>query len=202
MPDSGKQGQPKRVSPSISILEHAGIPMNDPAGWLAHATSVKSKGRCGSAVLAYMDSRDADVEMFLDELDLQLKQYRVRVETIESFVYMQCVGIQLEKHFSKARANALAAFEKKTDIQTAINIAQRKRLPLLVQELSVKLDALAPGVTHTTVKESKEAHLLSKTVKGEIGNLALRRFQRAKETAMDRIVSLMSIWAKCECYAI
>lgn len=199
MPDSGKQGQPKSVSPSMSILENAGIPMNDPAGWLMNATTItKSKGRCGSTMRAYMDSRDADAEALFDKLDHQLKEYRVRVETIESFVYMQCVGIQLEKHFSKARANALAAFEKKTDIQTAINIAQRKRLPLLVQELTAKLDAIAPGVTHTTVKESKEAHLLSKTLKGEIGNLALRRFQRAKETAMDRVVSLMTTWANYE----
>ena len=148
-------------------------------------------------MLAYMDSRDADAEALFDKLDHHLKEYKVRVETIESFVYMQ-----LEKHFSKARANALAAFEKKTDIQTAINIAQRKRLPLLVQELTAKLDAIAPGVTHTTVKESKEAHLLSKTLKGEIGNLALRRFQRAKETAMDRVVSLMTTWANCKFCAI
>lgn len=176
--------------------------MNDPAGWLTQATPVKSKGRCGAAMRAYMDSRDADAAMFLDKLDLQLKQYKARVETIESFVYMQCVGIQLEKHFSKARANALAAFEKKTDIQTAINHAQRKRLPLLVQELTAKLDAIAPGVTHTTVKECKEAHLLSKTLKGEIGSLALRRFERVKETAMDRIVSLMTTWANCKCYVI
>ena len=177
--------------------------MNDPAGWLMNSSPItKSKGRCGSTMLAYMDSRDADAEALFDKLDHHLKEYKVRVETIESFVYMQCVGIQLEKHFSKARANALAAFEKKTDIQTAINIAQRKRLPLLVQELTAKLDAIAPGVTHTTVKESKEAHLLSKTLKGEIGNLALRRFQRAKETAMDRVVSLMTTWANCKFCAI
>ena len=149
-------------------------------------------------MLGYLDSRDADAEEFLSKLDLQLKDYRMRVDTIESYVYMQCVGIQLEKHFSKKRAKALAAFEKKTDIQTAINIAQRRRLPLLVQELSVKLDAVTPAVTHTTVKKSKEAHLLSKTLKGEIGDLALRRFERTKESAMDRIVSLVTMWANCK----
>jgi hypothetical protein len=69
---------------------------------------------------------------------------------------------------------------------------------LLVQELRAKLDAVVPAVTHTTVKESKEAHLLSKTLKGEIGDLAFRRFQRAKESAMERIVSLMTLWANCK----
>jgi len=92
----------------------------------------------------------------------------------------------------------LTAFEQKTDIQTAINIAQRKRLPLLVQELDAKMEAVAGGVTHTTVKESKEAHLLSKTTKGDIGDLALRRFQRTKESAMDNIVALMTLWANYE----
>ena len=172
--------------------------MNDPAGWSTRSSRSSSKTRCGAALLAYLDSRDADMETFLGELEVMLKDYKERVETIESFVYMLCVGIQVEKHFSKERASALAAFEKKTDIQTAINIAQRKRLPLLVQELRAKLEGFALEVTHTTVKESKEAHLVSKTLKGDIGALALRRFQRTKETAMDRIVSLMTSWATCK----
>lgn len=192
--------QPKSMSPSLSILEKAGIPMNDPAGWLLHGNTSKSKIKCGAAMLGYFNARDADAEAFFDKLDRQLREYRIRVETVESYVYMQCVGIQLEKHFSKERANALAAFEKKTDIQTAINIAQKKRLPLLVQELTAKMAAVAPGVTHTTVKESKEAHLLSKNLKGEIGDLALRRFQRTKESAMNRVVSLMTTWANCKYY--
>lgn len=61
------------------------------------------------------------------------------------------------------------------------------------------MDAVLPaGVTHTTVKEAKEAHLLSKTLKAEIDELALRRFQRSKESAMNRIVSIMSCWATCK----
>lgn len=225
MVESTKKNQPKSASPSTSILSSADIPMEDTAGWLSvpNKASMKPRARCGAVTLAYFDARDSDAEEFLNKLDRQLKDYKTRVESIESYVYMQCVGIQLEKHFSKKRAEALTgeiilicnlslcvfkcvkksntivlAFEKKTDIQTAINIAQRKRLPLLVQELRAKLDAVAPGVTHTTVKESKEAHLLSKTLKGEIGELALRRFQRMKESAMDRIVSLMSLWANCK----
>ena len=105
--------QPKSMSPSLSILEKAGIPMNDPAGWLLHGNTSKSKIKCGAAMLGYFNARDADAEAFFDKLDRQLREYRIRVETVESYVYMQCVGIQLEKHFSKERANALAAFEKK-----------------------------------------------------------------------------------------
>jgi hypothetical protein len=198
MPESKDQSQPRSGSPSISILENAGIKLNDPAGWLSSVAEQKSKVSCGASLLAYLESRDTDTEAFLAKLERQLQDYKIRIEFIESYVYMQCVGIQLEKHFSKIRANALAAFEKKTDIQTAVNIAQRKKLPVLVKELTEKLNAIAPGVTHTTVKESKEAHLLSKSLKTEIGDLALRRFQRVKETSMDRIVSLMSIWAKCK----
>jgi len=185
--------------PSLSILEKAGIPIDDPAGWLIKASRGKPGGKCGVHTEAYFNSRDSAVEELLDKLEAELEDYKSRVESIESYVYMQCVGIQLEKNFSKKRAEALAAFEKKTDIQTAINIAKRKKLPVLVQELTAKMDAVLPaGVTHTTVKEAKEAHLLSKTLKAEIGELALRRFQRSKESAMNRIVSIMSCWATYE----
>jgi ribosome-associated translation inhibitor RaiA len=201
---------------SKNVLQQAGIPLEDPAGWLA-----RSRAKCGATFLAYSQARDADVDDLLHKLEQQLNDYKKRVESIESYVYMQCVGIQLEKHFSKKRAEALAgtcvllsctsscgqhiayfsflllAFEKKTDIQTAINLALKKRLPLLVQELETKLQAV-DAVTHTTVKESKEAHLLSKSLKSEIGDLALRRFQRSKESALNAVVSLMTSWATCK----
>mmetsp|Transcript_3186 Transcript_3186/g.4725 ORF Transcript_3186/g.4725 Transcript_3186/m.4725 type:complete len:1048 (+) Transcript_3186:434-3577(+) len=195
----GNGGKPKSTRPSLKILEKAGIPVDDPAGWLTEASRGKSGGRCGVHTEAYFNSRDSSVEELLDKLEAELKDYKKRVESIESYVYMQCVGIQLEKNFSKKRAEALAAFEKKTDIQTAINIAKRKKLPVLVQELNAKMDDVLPaGVTHTSVKEAKEAHLMSKTLKAEIGELALRRFQRNKERAMNRIVSIMSCWATCK----
>ena len=37
-----------------------------------------------------------------------LENYHQRLENIESYVYMQCVGIQLEKHFSQQRSESLA----------------------------------------------------------------------------------------------
>lgn len=90
------------------------------------------------------------------------------------------------------------AFEKKTDITTAINIATKKRLPLLVQELQAKLAAVRPNVTHTTVKESKEIHLLSKNLKTELAVIAMRRFQRARENALEQVIGIMTEWARCE----
>jgi len=152
-----------------------------------------------------------------------LKDYERRLEGIESFVYMHCVGIQLEKHCSKARSKALSgkfvgkvlsfdyipifhsythslfytAWEKRTDISTAINVATKKKIPKLVQELKVKLDAL-PQVSHTTVIKRKEEHLASKTLKSDLHKLANRRFGRAQEVSTERVIAVISLWAKHE----
>lgn len=152
-----------------------------------------------------------------------MKDYERRLEGIESFVYMHCVGIQLEKHCSKARSKALSgkfvgkvlsfdyipifhsythslfytAWEKRTDISTAINVATKKKIPKLVQELKVKLDAL-PQVSHTTVIKRKEEHLASKTLKSDLHKLANRRFGRAQEVSTERVIAVISLWAKHE----
>jgi hypothetical protein len=89
------------------------------------------------------------------------------------------------------------AFEKKTDISTAIGIAQRKKLPLLVSELETKMSAVA-SVTHTDVKKLKEIHLVSKSLKGEISALATRRFLRLRETSTERVIGLLIVWAQHE----
>jgi len=111
---------------------------------------------------------------------------------------MECVGIQLEKYFSQARASALTAFEKKTDITSAVNIATRKKMPVLVKELQGKLKSLGSVVSHTTVKEAKEAHLESKALKQELHALAMRRLVRARETSTERAIALMTVWSKEE----
>ena len=169
----------------------AGIKLNDPAGWLRPEA-------CGGAVKSYVETRESGTEWLLDSLGELLKEYSQRVEAVESFVYMECVGIQLEKHFSQTRATALAAFEKKTDITSAINIATRKRMPVLVKELQTKLDAVGADVTHTTVKEAKEAHLESKTLKQELHTLAMRRLTCSRETSTERVIALMTVWSKGE----
>ena len=37
-----------------------------------------------------------------------IAEYDHRIDEIEGYVYMNCVGVQLEKHFSKKRADELA----------------------------------------------------------------------------------------------
>ena len=88
-----------------------------------------------------------------------------------------------------------AAWEKRTDISTAINVATKKKIPKLVQELKVKLDAL-PQVSHTTVLKRKEEHLASKALKSDLHKLANRRFGRAQEVSTERVIAVMSLWAK------
>ena len=115
---------------------------------------------------------------------------------IESFVYMHCVGIQLEKHYSKERSEALAKFEEKTDITTAINIAMKKNLPALVEELKGKLRSLPPNISHSSVKRAKERHLISKNIKEDLQQLAEKRFQRARETSTERVIAMIKLWAE------
>uniref|UniRef100_A0A7S1UTI8 PX domain-containing protein n=1 Tax=Grammatophora oceanica TaxID=210454 RepID=A0A7S1UTI8_9STRA len=186
--------KPRSMLPSVSLLGSAGIATNDPTGWV----SAKRNGKCREASQTYLDTKDCSLNSFLNDLEVMLHDYEHRIECIESFVYMQCVGIQLEKHFSMKRTDALTAFEKKTDITTAINIANRKKLPRLVAELQAKMEKVAPNVSATTVKESKESHLLSKQLKTELSDLANRRFQRVRECSLDRVVSIITAWAKYE----
>lgn len=79
-------------------------------------------------------------------------------------------------------------------------MATKKRIPRLVQELKVKLDSL-PQVSHTTVIKRKEEHLTSKTLKSELHRLANRRFGRAQEVSTERVIAVMSLWAKREFFS-
>jgi hypothetical protein len=197
---------PKRSTASQSVLHAAGIDTRDPAGWIPVATTatprgsqrILSPGRVGNHAVQYVQTRDAHVEWLLSSLDGLLKEYYQRIEVIEGFVFMECVGIQLEKHCSTQRAQALSMFEKKTDWTTAANMARKKRLPQLVSELQAKLEQLGPAVSHTTVKETKEAHLESKQLKTSLHELALRRLLRAQETSTERVVTILALWAKEE----
>ena len=71
-------------------------------------------------------------------------------------------------------------------------------MPLLVNELQAKLEDVGADVSHTTVKEAKETHLESKTLKGELHDLAVRRLTRARETSTERVIALMALWSKGE----
>jgi len=170
-------------------------------GWLAHDDSFKQPSQdrrnCGETARQYLKKRENQANILISRIVKLLKDYERRLEGIESFVYMHCVGIQLEKHCSRARSKALSAWEKRTDISTAINVATKKKIPKLVQELNRKLDFL-PQVSHTTVLKRKEEHLSSKTLKSDLHKLANRRFGRAQEVSTERAIAVMSLWAKHE----
>ncbi len=89
-------------------------------------------------------------------------------------------------------------WEKKTDITTAINIATKKRLTLLVKELKAKLATIGSSVSYTSVKKAKERHLGSKAIKGALEALACRRFQRLKESCTKNTLSIVNEWALCK----
>jgi hypothetical protein len=196
----------KRHSASRRVLAKAGIDTtNDAFGWYATATAAERgatttsrQASVGELAFAYATARDSRMEWLLSTLTGLLDEYYQRIETIEGFVYMECVGIQLEKHFSQKRAKALSAFEKKADITTAINMARKKRMPELLTELNRKLQKLGPDVTHTAVKETKDAHLESKALKAELHELALKRLMRARESSTERVITLATFWAKEE----
>lgn len=195
--------------PSLMFLSKADIKTSDPFGWSTPFVELSSQvpvmrdcgsteAVCGSLAQSYIQRRDSQTEWLLSSISGLLNEYTQRVEVVESFVYMECAGVQLEKHFSSRRTQALSAFEKKTDVTTAINIATRKRIPKLVEELKAKLEWFGPDVSHTSVKTTKEAHLESKIVKTELHELALRRLLRARETSTERVINLLKFWMKEE----
>lgn len=175
-----------------NLLQSHEIRLDDPFEWLQRGADT-----CGSSLDQYCSAQESSAQDLFSCLSKALEDNKERVEAVESFVYMECVGIQLEKHFSQRRADALKDFEKKTDITSAINIATRKRMPTLVKELQGKLE-LASHVTHTSVKEAKEAHLLAKALKQELNALSLRRLTRIREVSTQSVVALVNTWALME----
>lgn len=157
--------------------------------------------RCGECTTLYQQIREQESQIFFEKMRQMLHEYELQIERLDNFVFVQCVGIQIEKHFSKQRADALAAWEKKTDITAAITIASRKRLPQVVEELSAKLETLGNNISHTSVKEAKNRHLGSKSLKAELDALARRRFQRLKETSTHKVIEMSKLWAKQEEYS-
>lgn len=75
---------------------------------IANFVILCNKGNCGKIASTYYKIRELDLSVFLEKISKLLHDYIRRVEGIESLVYMHCVGIQLEKHFSKIRSHSLA----------------------------------------------------------------------------------------------
>lgn len=71
-------------------------------------------------------------------------------------------------------------------------------MPEMVKELQAKLEAVGTEVSHTTVKEAKEAHLESKALKQELHDLSMRQLTRTRETSTERAIALMAFWSKEE----
>ena len=205
VPGDADELQRRKASKSAHVLSEAGVELSDKPGWLAASEIIETgqqhrhrEGKCGELLVDYQRARDAEVAVLLARINQLLADYHKRVEMIESFVYMHCVGIQLEKHYSQLRSEALADWEQKTDITTAINIATKKNLPALVEELTVKLESMSPSISHTSMKKAKEKHLISKSVKEDLKKLAERRFQRTRETSTERVITMIKMWAQRE----
>ena len=103
--------------------------------------------------------------------------------------------------FQSCLISTFIAWEKKTDIVTAINVATKKRLDVVIQELEGKLDEFDPSVSHAGVKEAKERHLTSKGIKTELETLATNQFMMMKVACMDRVNEIIRLWTRCK-YAI
>ena len=192
--DTGTDISQRFPPASKSTLRVTSIDTNDSFGWMS--TSVSKPGRLGDMSTQYARTRDAQIEWLISSLSDLFKEYYQRIEVIEGFVYMECVGIQLEKNFSAKRSKALAAFEKKADLTAALAIATRKRMKGVVDEVQAKLRTV--DASHTTVKETKEAHLESKAVKSALHSLAVRRLVRARELSTERATTIVEIWSKEE----
>ena len=163
------------------ILTDMGVDIHDSAGWLPRSQSssksrsrpsnrnTRKQGTCGNITLKYQRVRGHGSDEFLKRMTSRLKSYDFLIEEIENYIWMNKVG-----NYSNVRADAVSAWEKKTDITTAINIATKKRLTLLVKELKQKLELIGSNgdVSYSSVKEAKERHLGSKALKVELEVLA------------------------------
>ena len=168
------------------ILTDMGVDIHDSAGWLPRSQSssksrsrpsnrnARKQGTCGNITLKYQRVRGHGSDEFLKRMTSRLKSYDFLIEEIENYIWMNKVGNYVEKFYSNVRADAVSAWEKKTDITTAINIATKKRLTLLVKELKQKLELIGSNgdVSYSSVKEAKERHLGSKALKVELEVLA------------------------------
>ncbi len=92
------------------LLTNEGINSRDSFGWLSIVTDfdTSDSGRCGRVASNYENVRELGALQLFEQLEEVLRDQRDRVGRMKSFVYMNCVGNQLEKHFSRCRSEALA----------------------------------------------------------------------------------------------
>jgi len=190
---SSSSSKPMNASYERILSSFIGVDIYDSAGWLKQE-EVRGGGRCGTATVKYEAMRNHGAHDFIRLLEERLESYQNLIQEIENYTWMYRAGDYIEKYYSNARAEAVAAWEKKTDITTAITIATKKKLKLLVNELKEKLELIGDSVSYSSVREAKERHLGSKAIKGELESLACRRFQKLKETCTDHSLSIINEW--------
>ena len=95
-----------------NILIKDGINVHDSFGWLSISHKENhhdnNGGCCGKVASKYENVRELGTLQLIEQLEELLKDQRDRVKRMESFVFMNCVGIQIEKHYSRSRSEALA----------------------------------------------------------------------------------------------
>lgn len=100
------------------VLSKIGVDYHDSSGWSTliedNQHTLQSNCQCGNVALKYKDIREASTFDFINKMEEFLMDQRVRVEKMESFVHMNCVAIEMEKHFSKLRSDALGG--KRTNL--------------------------------------------------------------------------------------
>jgi hypothetical protein len=126
VPEDDIPSKPRIKSLSMGVLEGAGVSTSDRAGWLSTDKSSnqtsKEIGNCGMAAMEYQKVQDSELAAMLSRISFLLQDYKRRVEGIQSFAYMHCVGIQIEKHYSNNRAQALAG-KNECDSQSFTKLA-------------------------------------------------------------------------------
>ena len=110
------------------------LPCQDPKN-----TASGVRGRCGETTVAYHRSRDSNIADFLRRVHQFLTDYQRRVEAIESFVFMHCVGIQLEKNFSNSRAEALTGVS--ITVHRHVDILSSTHVKSLLRNFSYAISA-------------------------------------------------------------
>ena len=87
----------------------------DGRGWLSQNQTNDSDMKrllCGDLAKKYFLKRDKGLPVLLKKFKTIITEYDHCVEEIEGYVYMNCVGIQLEKHLSKKRVDELAGTQR------------------------------------------------------------------------------------------
>ena len=110
-----KRNLPFDDSEFETTLSNLGVNCEDTAGWLTLADisgdCIGGDINCGNVASKYQEIREFGTRRFFEKMNDFLIEQRGRVERMESFVHMNYLATQMEKHFSNQRAESLAGME-------------------------------------------------------------------------------------------